>query len=116
MEKASICTPTQLASPHIGRSGPFGYFLARRLTTTHQTVTPTPAAIEIISPRNTAAHHGWLAYAPGRMAGIVFRKDCQGQASSRTQPVVCALYQAVQLPVRAYRSVAKAISTEEIGR
>ena len=62
IENASTCTPTQLASPHIvvvrGPVGPFGDFLARRLTTMHQMVTPTPTAIEIISPRNTAAHQG----------------------------------------------------------
>ena len=58
MEKASTCTPTQLASPHIVLSAPIGDFLARKLTTMHQTVTPTPTAIEIISARNTAAHHG----------------------------------------------------------
>ena len=69
------------------------------LTTMHQTTTATPTNIDTISPRNTAAHHGWSAYAPGTMAGMVFWKDSQGQVSSRTQPVFCAEYQAVQLPV-----------------
>ena len=31
---------------------------ARMLTTRHHTVTPSPTAIEITSPRKTAAHHG----------------------------------------------------------
>ena len=65
----------------------------------HQTTTATPTTIDTISPRNTAAHHGWSAYAPGTIAGMVFRKDSQGQVSSRTQPVFWAEYQAVQLPV-----------------
>ena len=58
IEKASTCMPTQVASPHIVRSDPFGDLLARKLTTMHQMVTAMPTAIDIISPRNTAAHHG----------------------------------------------------------
>ena len=58
MENASTCTPTQLASPHIVLSAPIGDFRARKLTRMHQTLTATPTAIEISSPRNTAAHHG----------------------------------------------------------
>jgi hypothetical protein len=73
-EKARTCTPTQLASPHmvgldtgglgglvspgISRDTGSADFRARRLTTMHQMVTPIPTAMEIISPRNTAAHHG----------------------------------------------------------
>jgi hypothetical protein len=56
-ENASTWTPTQLASPHMVLSEPAD-FRARRLTTMHQMTTPMPTAMEIISPRNTAAHHG----------------------------------------------------------
>ena len=89
-ENASTWTPTQLASAHIRRAR-------------HQPVTSSPTAIETISPRNTAAHQGWSAYAPGTIAGIVFRNESQGQVSSRTQPADWAWYQAVQLPVNACR-------------
>ena len=39
----------------------------------------------------------------GTTAGIVLRNDCHGQVSERTQPVDCAWYQAVQLPLSACR-------------
>ena len=89
-EKASTWTPTQLASAH-------------NRWRRHQAVTTSPTTIETTSARNTAAHHGWSAYAPGTMAGMVLRNDCHGGVSSRTQPVDCAVYQAVQLPVRPCR-------------
>src|ERR671917_2827557 len=96
MENASTCTPTQLASPQSGGSA---RFRLRMLTARHQITTATPTNIETISPRNTAAHHGWSAYAPGTIAEMVFRNDSHGQVISRTQPVRWAEYQAVQLPV-----------------
>src|SRR4051794_31212499 len=99
-ENASTCTPTHEASPQSGRPPSRS---SRTLRTSAQTTTSTPTAMDTISPRNTAAHQGWSAYAPGTTAGMVLRNDCHGQVSSRTQPVDWAWYQAVQLPVIACR-------------
>ena len=68
------------------------------LSTTQATYPDTDRHRHHLAPEHRGPP-GWSAYAPGSIAGMVFRKDCQGQVSSRTQPVFWAEYHAVQLPV-----------------
>src|SRR4029450_4627449 len=54
-----VGSPRRLPRAQAHHKAPEGDTNAHRMrTTNHQTVNPTPTAIEIISTRNTAAHHG----------------------------------------------------------
>src|SRR4051794_36674902 len=88
IENAKTWIATQDASPHNRRPR-------------HQPTTSTPTAIETISAANTGGQSGWPAL--GCVAAMVFRNDSQGGVMVRAQPVDWAWYQAVQLPVSAYR-------------